>query len=106
MTGLEIATEAVEREAARVRTHGEDYGAAPGSLRASGDGVSSWGDCGLFSVITNVYAECRETSLAALDGLQAAIGHVGDGLYETVRNTRDAEAVNAAATKSLGEQWL
>ncbi|MFF5205021.1 hypothetical protein [Streptosporangium sp. NPDC000396] len=106
MTGLEITSGAVEQQAARIRTHGEDYGAAPGSLRARGDGVSSWGDCGLFSTITSVYAECRETSMAVLDELHTAIGSTGDGLYETVKNIRDVEAANTAAAEELGRQWL
>ncbi|GGO77892.1 hypothetical protein [Nonomuraea cavernae] len=101
MTGFEINAGAVEQGAALVRAHGEDYGTAPDSLRAR-DGVSSWGDDGLFSGFTSIYAECRATSMAALSGLQAVIAATGDGLYQTARNTRETEAVNASATENLG----
>jgi hypothetical protein len=106
MMGLEIVSGTVEQFAARIKIHGEEYGAAPAGLRARGDGVSSWGDCGMFSVITNAYAECRETSLAALEGLHSVIDGVGDGLHETVGNIRDAETANAAGAEDLGRQWL
>lgn len=106
MTGLEIALGAVGQEASRIRTHGEDYHAALEPLRARGDGVSSFGDDGLFGMFTSVYAECRAVSMAALDGLSTVMADTGDGLHTVVRNTREGEAASTEYTENLGRTWL
>jgi hypothetical protein len=106
MTGLEIALGAVGQEATRITTHGEDYDAALEPLRARGDGVSSFGDDGLFGMFTSMYAECRAVSMAALAGLSTVMADTGDGLHAVVQNTRDGEATNAETTESLGRTWL
>ncbi|MER7363690.1 hypothetical protein ACI2LC_10090 [Nonomuraea wenchangensis] len=106
MTDVEIAFGAVEREAARVRAHGEDYGAVLTPMHARGDGVSSWGDDGLFSVFTSFYTECRETSMAALGGLHAMLVRTGDGLHDTARNSRDAETANTEVAGDVGATWV
>ncbi|MEV0379284.1 hypothetical protein [Nonomuraea sp. NPDC050643] len=106
MTGLEIALGAVGQEATRIRTHGEDYNTALDPLRVRGDGVSSFGDDGLFGMFTSMYAECRAVSMAALDGLSTVMAETGDGLNTVVRNTRDGEAVNTEQTQNLGRTWL
>lgn len=103
MTGLEISLGAATQEASRIRTHGEDYNAALEPLRARGDGVSSFGDDGLFGIFTSMYAECREVSMAALGELSTTIADAGDGLHTVVENTRDAEA---ASTENIGCTWL
>ena len=103
MTGLEIALGTVGQEASRIRTHGEDYDAALEPLRARGDGVSSFGDDGLFGLFTSVYAECRAVSMAALTGLSTVLAETGDGLRGVVRNTEDGDAASA---QDLGRTWL
>ncbi|GAA0839952.1 hypothetical protein ACFQVD_30660 [Streptosporangium amethystogenes subsp. fukuiense] len=103
MTGLEIVLGAAAQEASRIRTHGEDYNAALEPLRVRGDGVSSFGDDGLFGMFTSMYAECREVSMAALDELSTAIVDTGDGLHTVVKNTRDGEA---ASIENIGRTWL
>ncbi|WP_433356707.1 hypothetical protein ACQP25_21220 [Microtetraspora malaysiensis] len=105
MTGLEIALGAVGQEASRIRTHAEDYDAALAPLRTRGDGVSSFGDDGLFGIFTSVYAECRAVSMAALTGLSTLMADTGDGLHTVVRNTRDGETASIAATDELGRTW-
>ncbi|SEG98230.1 hypothetical protein SAMN05444920_111246 [Nonomuraea solani] len=106
MTGLEIALGAVGQEATRIRTHAEDYNAALDPLRARGDGVSTFGDDGLFGIFTSIYAECRAVSMAALDGLSTVMADTGDGLDTVVRNTRDGEATNTEHVQQLGRTWL
>ncbi|MEV4891570.1 hypothetical protein AB0K48_19525 [Nonomuraea sp. NPDC055795] len=106
MTGLEIALGAVGQEASRIRTHGEDYNAALEPLKARGDGVTSFGDDGLFGTFTSTYAECRAVSMAALTGLSTVMADTGDGLHAVVKNTRDGEAVNTEAAQNLGRTWL
>jgi hypothetical protein len=106
MTGLEIALGAVGQEASRIRTHGEDYNAALEPLRVRGDGVSSFGDDGLFAMFTSMYAECRAVSMAALDGLSAVMAETGDGLHAVIRNTHDGEAASAEYIQRLGGTWL
>lgn len=106
MTGLEIALGAVGQEASRIRTHGEDYNAALEPLRTRGDGVSSFGDDGLFCMFTSMYAECRAVSMAALTGLSTVLADTGDGLHAVVNNTRDGEAASTETTQNLGRTWL
>ncbi|MEV4113737.1 hypothetical protein [Nonomuraea sp. NPDC049695] len=106
MTGLEIAMGSVEQEGSRIRTHGEDYNAALEPLRARGDGVSSFGDEGLFGIFTSMYAECRAVSMAALAGLSTVIADTGDGLHAVVRNTRDGETASIEHVQNLGRTWL
>lgn len=103
MTGLEIGLGAVGQEASRIRTHGEDYDGALEPLRARGDGVSSFGDDGLFGMFTSMYAECRAVSMAALSGLSTVMAETGDGLHRVVRNTRESDAASA---QDLGRAWL
>ncbi|NUO99728.1 MAG: hypothetical protein HOW59_17580 [Nonomuraea sp.] len=102
MTGLEIALGAAGQEASRIRTHGDDYDAALEPLRARGDGVSSFGDDGLFGMFTSMYAECRAVSMAALSGLSTVLAETGDGLHTVVRNTQDGDAASA---RDLGDTW-
>ncbi|MEV1167233.1 hypothetical protein [Nonomuraea sp. NPDC049784] len=106
MTGLEIALGAVGQEASRIRTHGEEYGAALAPMHARGDGVSSWGDDGLFAVFTSTYAESRAVSMAALSGLSEEMGGTGDGLQAVVKNTGDIEATNTETIQNLGRTWV
>ncbi|MEV6032584.1 hypothetical protein AB0L65_15605 [Nonomuraea sp. NPDC052116] len=106
MMGLEIALGAVGQEASRIRAHGEDYDAALQPLKARGDGVSSWGDDGLFAIFTSAYAECRATSMAALTGLSTEMSATGEGLQAVVRNTADMEAANVQNTEQLGRAWV
>ncbi|WP_433435663.1 hypothetical protein [Nonomuraea sp. CA-141351] len=105
MTGLEIALGAVGQEASQIRTHGEDYGAALAPMHARGDGVSSWGDDGLFAIFTSTYAESRAVSMAALTGLSEEMGATGEGLHAVVKNTGDAEATNVQTIQDLGSAW-
>ncbi|MFB9626639.1 hypothetical protein [Nonomuraea helvata] len=95
MTGLEIALGAVGQDASRIRTHAEEHNAALNPLVQRGDGVSSWGDDGMFGMFTAIYADARETSMAALTALSTTVGETGDGLARVVRNTSEAEAANA-----------
>jgi hypothetical protein len=106
MTGLEISLGVVGQEASRIRTHGEDYNTALEPLRARGDGVSSFGDDGLFGVFTSMYAECRAVSMAALAGLSTVMADTGDGLHAVVQNTRDGEATSTEITENLARTWL
>ncbi|WP_344473091.1 hypothetical protein [Nonomuraea monospora] len=102
MTGLEIALGAAGQQAGRISTHGEDYRAALAPLEARGDGVSSFGDDGLFSMFTSMYAECRAVSMAALSGLSTAITDTGDSLRAVVANTRDSEAATTQYVENAG----
>jgi hypothetical protein len=106
MTGLEVASGAVELQAARVRTHAEDHNVALEPLRGRGDGVSSWGDDGLFGIFTSMYAECREVSMTALAGLSTVMADTGDGLNAVIRNTRESEAASAGAVQNSDRAWL
>jgi hypothetical protein len=91
MTGFEIAPGAVERHGERVSAHGSDYRAAVQRLRERGDGVSSWGDDGLFGDITAAYAECTRVSLLALTKVSGEIGGTGEEMVATARDTRDRD---------------
>ncbi|MGN9843086.1 hypothetical protein ACTMTI_33675 [Nonomuraea sp. H19] len=105
MTGLEIALGAVGQGASRITTHGDDYSAALESLHARGDGVSSWGDDGLFAMFTRTYAECRAVSMAVLSELSTVMGETGEGLHAVARNTGDTEAANVESIENLGRTW-
>ncbi|GAA0925116.1 hypothetical protein [Nonomuraea longicatena] len=105
MAGLEIALGATGQEASQIRTHGEAYGAALGAMQARGDGVSSWGDDGLFAVFTSAYAECRAVSMAALSGLSGEMSATGETMQAVVKNTADTEAANAEAFQNLNRAW-
>ncbi|MGP3958226.1 hypothetical protein ACTWPT_19640 [Nonomuraea sp. 3N208] len=102
MTGLEMSMGAVGQEASRIRTHGEDSGAAVEAYGQQGDGVSSWHDDGLFGVFASMYAECRQMTVAALTGLSGEITTTGDALHTATRNMRDTEVVN---TENVGGAW-
>ncbi|MFI7129038.1 hypothetical protein ACIBQ1_25270 [Nonomuraea sp. NPDC050153] len=106
MTGLEIALGAVGQDASRIRTHGEDYGASLAPMHGRGDGVSSWGDDGLFAVFTSTYAESRAVSMAALSGLSQEMSATGEGLQAVVKNTGETEAANVEAVQNLGRTWV
>ncbi|MFB4268963.1 hypothetical protein [Nonomuraea sp. GTA35] len=95
MTGFEIASGAVGREAEHVSTHGADYQAALQRLWERGNGVSSWGDDGLFGGFAAAYAECTQVSLMALLGVSGEIAGTGEGLSATARNTSIAETAIA-----------
>ncbi|MFI6736011.1 hypothetical protein ACIBI9_24060 [Nonomuraea sp. NPDC050451] len=105
MTGLEIALGAAGQEASRIRTHGENYGASLAPMQGRGDGVSSWGDDGLFAVFASTYAECRAVSMAALSGLSQEMDATGEGLQAVVKNTGDTEAANVKAVQDLDRAW-
>ncbi|MEV4088227.1 hypothetical protein ACIBI7_29255 [Nonomuraea fuscirosea] len=106
MTGLEIAFGAVGQQATRIRAHGEDYDAALSPMKERGDGVSSFGDDGLFGMFTSVYAECRAVSMAALDGLSGTIAGTGDNLHAVMRNTQEGEAASNESVQALDRSWL
>ncbi|MEU7829561.1 MULTISPECIES: hypothetical protein [unclassified Nonomuraea] len=102
MTGLEISLGAVGQDASRLRTHAEEHNSALNPLVQRGDGVSSWGDDGMFGMFAGIYADARETSMAALTALSTALGETGDGLHRVVRNNSEAEAANA---RNAGDIW-
>jgi hypothetical protein len=102
MTGIEIALGAVGQEASRISTHAEDYNAALDPLRARGDGVSSFGDDGLFGIFTMMYAECRAVAMEVRDGLSTVMDETGQGLHAVRRNTGDSETANADAIANAG----
>jgi hypothetical protein len=105
MTGFEIALGAVGQEASRIRSHAEEYHAALDPLRARGDGVSSFGDDGLFGMFVMMYAECRAVAMDVRDGLSMTLDETGDGLHAVTRNTREGESANTEHMTNLGRAW-
>ncbi|WP_237105206.1 hypothetical protein [Nonomuraea sp. MG754425] len=84
----------------RIATHGAEYQAALQRLRERGNGVSSWGDDGLFGGFATMYAECTQVSLMALTGVSGEVGGTGEGLRAVSRNTRQMEEANAGNVES------
>jgi hypothetical protein len=93
---------AVGQQVTRITIHGDDSAAAAQAYGQSGDGVSSWGDDGLFGMFASAYAECRQITAAALSGLSGEIGATGESLHTVVRNMGDTELAN---TEGLGRIW-
>ncbi|SDJ34521.1 hypothetical protein SAMN05421869_11019 [Nonomuraea jiangxiensis] len=96
---------AMGQDASRIRTHGEDVGAAIRTYSQGVDGVAASGDDGLFGDFVAVYAECRQMKVAALSGLSTEAVATGDGLHGVIRNTRDTEIANAANVGNIGDTW-